>query len=422
MSKIFDYFQQITQIPHCSHDALKLRDFLVSFAKERGYDVQVDVVHNILISKGKPKLALQAHYDMVCVGNAPKIETYIQEDWMMAKNSTLGADNGMAIAMMMALMDESKVCEFVITSDEEVGLIGASALSFDLQAQNLLNLDSEDEAEVYIGCAGGVDIEATKKYATSLSKEDCYEITISGLPGGHSGVEIHKEIPNAIKLFGEYLKDKKVKIASIQGGERVNSIPVNLTAIVCSEIPLVSAEYIDVKKVQGLHEVVDGDEIISLIENFSHGVLSFNDHLNVPGESINLAIISFQNALLKVQTSARAMDSEGLQKVEQQFCDYFTSYDYTVKCEGKYPAWKPEVNAFSKEVEKAMISVFGKSEFKAIHAGLECAIISEKYPKLKLTSIGPNIRSPHSTHEKVELASVEKIYEVVKKVVACYEI
>lgn len=421
MQKIFDYFGQIAQIPHCSHNALKLRDFLCTFAKERGYEVETDTVDNIFISKGSPKLALQAHYDMVCVGNAPKIEIYIEEGWMIAKNSTLGADNGMAIAMMMALMDEGKECEFVITSDEEVGLIGASNLSFDFKAKNLLNLDSEDEAEVYIGCAGGVDIEADKKYQTVHQSGACYEITISGLPGGHSGVEIHKDIPNAIKLFGAFLRDKSVKIASIEGGERVNSIPVNLKAVVFSEETIQSERFIDIKKIKGDFNLVEGDEIVKLIENFENGVLSFNDALQVPGESINLALISLKEGVLNIQTSARAMDSEGLKKVEKKYQDYFASYKCEVRCEGKYPAWKPEINDFSQEVEKAMISVFDKSEFRAIHAGLECAIISEKYPDLKLTSIGPNIRSPHSTHEKVELASVEKIYEVVQKVVASYE-
>ncbi len=421
MHKIFDYFQQITQIPHCSYDASKLKDFLIDFAKERGYKVQTDKTENILIKKGSPKLALQAHYDMVCVGDAPKIETFIEDGWMMAKNSTLGADNGMAIAMMMALMEEGRACEFLFTSDEEVGLIGASALEFKLESKQMLNLDSEDEAEVYIGCAGGVDIEAVKKYERIEKTGTFYELTISGLPGGHSGVEIHKDIPNAIKLFGAFLKDKNVQIASLEAGERINSIPTNLKAILFSHGELICEKNINIEKIEGTFQIVEDNEIIALINDFEHGVLSFNEALKVPDTSINLALVSLKEGILKIETSARAMDDKGLKLVEEKYQNFFESFGFKVKCEGKYPAWKPEINSFSKEVEKAMIEVFGNSEFRAIHAGLECAIISEKYPDMKFTSIGPNIRSPHSTHEKVEIASVAKIYQVVQKIVDGYE-
>jgi dipeptidase D len=421
MQKILDYFQQITQIPHCSHHATKLRDFLVSFASQRGYRVQTDKADNILIKKGSPKLALQAHYDMVCVGNAPKIKTYIKDGWMMAENSTLGADNGMAIAMMMALMDEGRECEYLFTSDEEVGLIGATALEFDLSSKYMLNLDSEDEAEVYIGCAGGIDIEASKSYETTTKEGTFYTLHISGLPGGHSGVEIHKNIPNAIKVFAEYLKDKDVQIASIEAGERVNSIPTNLKAILYSHGELKCEKLVKIEKIDGIFEIVENQEIVELLNNFENAVIAYNHELDVPDRSINLAILSLVNGVIKIQTSARAMDGKGLTDIQKRYESFFRSYGYEVKSYGKYPAWKPEINSFSKVVEKAMIEIFRKSQFKAIHAGLECAIISEKYPEIKFASIGPNIRSPHSRHEKVEVDSVERIYEVVKKIVEEYE-
>jgi dipeptidase D len=421
MQKIFDYFKQITQIPHCSYHCEKLKNFLIDFAKAKGYEVIVDKSDNILIKKTTSRLALQAHYDMVCVGEAPKIETIIENGWMRAKNSTLGADNGIAIAMMMALMDEKIECEFILTSDEEVGLIGASNLEFDLTSKYMLNLDSEDEAEVYIGCAGGVDIEATKSYNTFLKNGSFYEVVVSDLAGGHSGVDIDKNIPNAIKLFAEFIKDKDVQISSIKAGERVNSIPVNLKAVLFSHGELKCEKNINIKKIDGNFKVIEGKEIITLINDFQNGVLSFDKNMDIPDISINLALISLKDGLLKIETSARAMDDKGLKKVQSDYKSFFESFGFDVKCEGKYPSWKPEINSFSKDVEKAMIEVFGKSEFKAIHAGLECAIISEKYPDIKFTSIGPNIRYPHSTSEKVEIESVKKIYEVVKKVVNIYE-
>ncbi len=373
-----------------------------------------------MAKKGTPKLAFQAHYDMVCVGKAPKIETYIEDGWMMAKESTLGADNGIAIAMMMALMDDGVECEFLFTSDEEVGLVGANALEFKIDSKQMLNLDSEDEAEVYIGCAGGVDIEAIKCYNRSFKSGKFYEITISGLQGGHSGVDIDKNIPNAIKLFASFLKDKNLQIASIDGGERVNSIPANLKAIVFCGDDLKSVEFIDVKEITGNFEVIDGNEIISVLDNFQDGMISFDDKLNIPNKSINLATISLKDGKIKIQTSARAMDDEGLENIQKNYQKYFKDFDFDVTCEGKYPAWKPEINSFSKEVEKVMIEVFGKSEFRAIHAGLECAIISKKYPNLKLASIGPNIKFPHSTSEKVELSSVDKTYRVIKSILKSY--
>ncbi len=412
-----EYFQQLTQIPHCSYEAGKLKDFLIDFGKSRGYDVQTDKADNIMIKKRGAKLSLQAHYDMVCVGRAPKIETFVKDGWMYAKESTLGSDNGMAIAMMMALMDVGEVCEFIFTSDEEVGLIGAEALAFELESDYMLNLDSEDEAEVYIGCAGGVDITAEKDFIGVYHDKDFYEITISGLPGGHSGVEIHKDIPNAIKLFANFLKEKEIKIASLKGGERINSIPVNVKAIVACSDNLRSIQHIDVKKIEGHYKVIEGGEIISMLESFNNGVLSYNDTLDVPDISVNLALISLKEGTIMIEASARAMDSEGLETVKNMATRHFEKFGFSVEHHGKYPAWKPEINDFSKTVDSAMREVFGKSAFKAIHAGLECAILSQHYPHMKITSIGPNIRSPHSIHEKVEIASVEKIYSVVQKVI-----
>jgi len=246
MSSIIKHFQTLTQIPHCSREADKLLNFLVAFAKERNYAVEVDEVKNILISKGSPILCLQAHYDMVCMGKAPTIETYEEDGWMKAKDSSLGADNGMAIAMMMRLMDEGQELEFLLTSDEEIGLIGANEVAFDLKSKAMLNLDSEDEAEVYIGCAGGADITASNQDMYVEGKGDCYEVAVKGLVGGHSGVDIDKGIPSAIKVLGEYIFNNNItQLASIYAGERRNSIPANAIAIVRSEKTL--SDHGDVK-------------------------------------------------------------------------------------------------------------------------------------------------------------------------------
>ena len=281
MSNIIEHFKTLTEIPHCSKDADRLLDFLVTFAKEREYEVKVDTVKNIYIFKGEPKLCLQAHYDMVCMGKAPKIETYMEEGWMKAKESSLGADNGMAIAMMMQLMDEGQALEFLLTSDEEIGLIGANKVAFDLQSRYMLNLDSEDDAEVYIGCAGGADITAHKEDEYVKGKGHCYEVAVKGLAGGHSGVDIDKGIPSAIKVLGDYLVENGItQLASLYAGERRNSIPANAVAIIRSENELSGSGNVTVRELKEQPSVLkEGEKIIHLIHAFKQGVRADNKSL-----------------------------------------------------------------------------------------------------------------------------------------------
>jgi dipeptidase D len=420
MSQIIEHFKRLTQIPHCSKEADKLLDFLVSFTEERGYEVEVDEVKNILISKGEPRLCLQAHYDMVCMGKAPNIETYVEEGWMKAKDASLGADNGMAIAMMMQLMDEGKDLEFLLTSDEEIGLIGANEVAFDLKSNYMLNLDSEDEAEVYIGCAGGADIIASKNDTYCEGKGDCYEVAVKGLVGGHSGVDIDKGIPSAIKVLGEYLHENTVtQLASIYAGERRNSIPSNAVAIVRSEKALHNSGEVTARKLKELPDVLcEGEKIIEMIHAFEHGVRAQNIELGIPAVSINFAIISAdEKGGVIIETSARAMDAEALDVLSSETMAFFLSYGFAVDVVDKYPAWKPDVSDFTELVSQEMRSVFGKTKMMAIHAGLECGVIAEKYPALKFASIGPTIRYPHSNREKVKLDSVEKTYEVLQGII-----
>ena len=420
MLRIIEYFEQLTQIPHCSKEADVLCDFLVDFAKECGYEVEVDGAKNIYIHKGTPVLCLQAHYDMVCMGKAPQIETYVEEGWMRAKDSSLGADNGMAIAMMMQLMDEGRVLEYLLTSDEEIGLIGANQLSFDLKAEYMLNLDSEDEAEVYIGCAGGADITAFKQDVYVPGRGECYEVAVKGLAGGHSGVDIDKNIPSAIKVLGSYLKAEGItQLVSFYAGERRNSIPANAVVIVRSETPLKGEGDVTVRTLNELPDIFkEGEKIIDLIDRFKHGVHRMNETLGIPDISINLAIISAdEKGGMTIETSARAMDMDALDTLTAETVAFFEEYGFETKVEDKYPAWKPDVTDFTRLVDEKMKEVFGSSRLMAIHAGLECGVIAEKYPKMKFASIGPTIRYPHSTRERVKLDSVEKTFVVLEKII-----
>ena len=419
MSSIIKYFKEIASIPHCSKQADKLKDFIVDFAKARDYKVSVDEANNILIAKGSPTLCLQAHYDMVCIGEAPNLDIYIEDNVMKAKNSSLGADNGIAIAMMMELMESDEELEFLITADEEIGLVGANALSFDLQSTMMLNLDSEDEAEVYIGCAGGVDIVASKPYAKMADDRDTYEISIDGLAGGHSGVDIDKNIPNAIKLLASYIQGLDLEVVSVDGGERLNSIPSSAKVLVKSTVEPKGNERFKVSKIDSTDPILYGGmEIVDLLKGFSHGVHDINKEFKIPEISINLARVSTKNGISTIETSARAMSADGLARISRETVEFFRSFGYSVELKDKYPSWKPEINNFTKEVANAVVEIFGESKMVAIHAGLECGVILQKYPSILIASIGPTIRYPHSTREEVDLKSVEKTFEVLKLIVA----
>jgi len=413
--KIIKHFITLTKIPHCSEEADQLLLFLETFAKERGYSVEIDETKNILIKKGRPKLAFQAHYDMVCMGKAPLIETVIEEGWMSAKESSLGADNGMAIAMMMELMEQGEALEFLLTADEEIGLVGASALAFKLESSAMLNIDFEDEAEVCIGCAGGADLLALKSFKESTSLSYNYKVSVTGLVGGHSGVDIDKGIPNAIKRLADYLSDKEVRISLFEGGERRNSIPANATAWLSSSEVLESTDGVKVESTEKELKVYESENFLNLLVAFEDGVNSFNEEFNLPDTSINLAIVSFKGGEASIELSARAMNAKGLTEICEKNMRLFAEYRFKGSEAYKYPAWKPEINTFTKRVNGAMMGVFGHSSYTAIHAGLECGVISEKYPHMQFASIGPTICYPHSTREKVKLDSVGKIFRVIEK-------
>lgn len=417
MSRIIEHFKTIAKIPHCSKHTKALRDFLVDFGKQHGYNTEVDSVDNILIHKGKPRLALQAHYDMVCMGDAPNIEVYQENGWLKAKNSSLGADNGIAIAMMMVLIEDGYELEFLLTSDEEIGLIGANGVEFELKSKYMLNLDSESEGEVYIGCAGGIDIKAAKSIKTISNDLDCYEVSISDLPGGHSGVDIDKNIPNAIMQLTQFLHEQDVSLISISGGERINSIPANAKAVISGKnIELLKSDNVTITQIENRSYKFE-ESIISHIAAFQHGILKFNDDLGIPQISQNLAIVDFQEDVLTIEVSVRAMSIEELNLQAKVTADYFRDAGFEVDKKDKYPAWNPEENNFTALSAKCIHKVFGKSTYKAIHAGLECGILKQKYPHMLFASIGPTIIYPHSTREAVNLESIEKTLEVLKKII-----
>ena len=415
-SSVIKHFKKLCEIPHCSYEAETMKAYIVATCREYGYMVSVDETGNILAKKEGAKVTLQVHYDMVCIGAAFPLELQENEGWLSANDSTLGADNGMGMAMMLSLMEEGTEVDCLFTAEEEVGLIGARGLELDLSTPFLLNLDSEEEGIVTIGCAGGVDIIATKKLERQKKKLHLYEYHISGLAGGHSGVDIDKDIPNAISLLFKKLCDSESYIVEVNGGERRNSIPKKADIVfgLEKEEPIDGAVYI------GLHKAeVMGNSctIIKMLADFDSGVRALNSELDIVETSINLALIESSDDVLRVQLSGRAMAREALVALEKETSLYFEKGGFDVAIEGFYSPWKPEKNSFSDLVLDETKRLFKDAAYGAIHAGLECGIIKEKYPKILMASIGPNILYPHSNREQVELASVERVYISLQNIV-----
>lgn len=497
--RFLGYFEQICSIPHCSYQAQKLGEFLLEFSKSRGFDTKIDENFNIHAIKGKPKICLQAHYDMVCVGEAPKIELENDGEFLSAKNSTLGADNGIGLAIIMDIMDEAQDLEVLFTSDEEVGLIGANAFAGEICAPALLNLDSEDDSEVIIGCAGGLLAEFRREFEPSklglgelfspsvsehlstrlLSNEgshstsaenstqnssnlnaNYYELSCEGLEGGHSGMEIAKNIPNAIKELAHFAKNHGANILAMSGGDRDNAIPTWAKALVSASSKLeskglVKAKKLDLLGAKELFAKLCDDDLknpiimksnsadftkrensrnsrIPLLNDFllalPHGVLGWDEGLGLPKTSANLAIVRTsltskdENARIafSIQIYARSSSQEELAKLKNSYEAISELAGFQSSFGASSIPWEPEQSEFAKSVLNALQKYRPNAKITAIHAGLECGCLSakmkQKGKKLVACSIGPNISGAHTINERCEIKSAQIIAQVVRDV------
>lgn len=423
-NNIIEIFKTITAIPRCSGTHQPFINYMQEISEKFGYLCLVDETNNILCKKenSSAKLAFQSHYDIVCLKDNCIPQIVQNGDILTALDSTLGSDNGIGCSYMIALMSEGYDGEFLFTSDEEIGLIGANNLALPLNASYMLNLDSEEEGEICIGCAGGVDIFGTnsnKKIVPNIDNLDLYEITIGKLQGGHSGVDIDKNIPNGIKLIAKTIKECNGKLLDINGGERINSIPVNVKAIIASSThPISSHENMKIEKIdtKSEHLNIYDDKIIDFIYDFQNGVRAKNEELNVVQTSINLAIIKTGIDEIKIELSGRSMDNDDLKNLKDETIKMLKDYNFEVSTNGKYPAWKPDINEFTSKVLEIYKEFTPTASLEAIHAGLECAIFKDKYQHIKVASIGPTINFPHSKKEQVSIKSVENVYKIVKKI------
>lgn len=471
-SLLWKHFEQILKIPHCSGNETELGDYIISQAKKFGLEWKRDDVGNVVVSKGAspgmenaPGVILQGHIDMVCEKNSDvehdfskdPIQTVKKGDWISAKGTTLGSDNGIGVATALAMMAEDELphgpLEFLFTVDEETGLTGATKISSDfLQAKILLNLDSEDEGTFTIGCAGGADSEIQ---LPTERKEDIggelFRLKLYGFRGGHSGIDIDQGRGNAIKLLARMLwqTGKKVSfgLAGIEGGNMRNAIPreawadlyadpstfENLQASFQDSFDKICNEY---KSVEGeakfSFEKSDSDgkkpltedsqkTLINFLVVLPHGVISMHQEMKGLVEtSTNLAIVHTQPDHVQIICSSRSSVASGLEATRNTIaalCD--TVGADLVQPEG-YPGWTPNLQS---KILQTCKDVYNKKfqkqpEVGAVHAGLECGIIGEKFPGMDMISFGPTIEHPHSPEERVHIGSVNKFWDFLTAVLA----
>lgn len=423
--RTIELFKEITNIPRCSGTHEPFMEFMKEFSQKNGFLCKIDGANNILCYKENktPKICLQSHYDIVCLEEG-KIPQIIEPDgYLTAKDSTLGADNGIGCAYMMNLMEEDVNAEYLFTCDEEIGLIGANNIEHELRSSYMLNLDSEMEGEICIGCAGGVDIFGTThkgEYTQNTQNKDMYEISIQDLDGGHSGVDIDKNIPNAIKLLAQTIHECDGELLDINGGERINSIPKAAKAIILTDnTPIASHPNMTIEKLgeKTKHYKRLDKNIVNFLYIFSNGIRGYDKEIEVVHSSINLAKVENTIDGVKISLSARSMDNQDLENVKKETTILLKHFGFEVETDGKYPAWKPSRSKFTEDILNIYKKYVEGAEIKAIHAGLECAIFKEKYPHMQICSIGPNIYFPHSHRERCEISSVHKLYDITKKII-----
>lgn len=463
---VWKYFYDITQIPRPSKKEERILAYLLDFAKERGFETKQDEAGNILITKsataGKenvPTVILQSHVDMVCEKNSDvvhdfdndPIPTVIDGDWVRTKGTTLGADNGIGMAGALAVLASDNVAhgkiEALFTVDEETGLTGANMLAPDLLTGDiLLNLDTDEEGDLYIGCAGG---RGTRAYFEYKEKEVpkgyfWFKVQVRGLRGGHSGSDIDKGLGNANKILARYLYsliDKKYKltISEIAGGNLHNAIAREAYAVVgvkqsykedvrvklnvlIAELeneykniePNLELHLESVAKPQQVMKRDSGRKLIKALYACPHGVIGMSHEIEGLVEtSTNLASIKMlENKTIEVGTSQRSSVESKKHDIVNMVSSVFDLAGADVVNSDGYPGWQPNMDSKILQVAKDVYQkLYGKTPgVKAIHAGLECGLFLEKYPNLDMISFGPDITDAHSPDESMNIPSVEKFW------------
>jgi len=461
---LWSNFYSLTRCPRPSKHEEAVRNFLVKWAKDKKIDCRVDKVGNVIMSKPATKgmenrrpVVLQAHMDMVPQARAGKvhdflkdpIETKIVEDWVYACDTTLGADDGMGVAAIMAVFESKTIkhgpLEALITTDEETGMTGAFGLKAgELKGEFLLNLDSETEGELYVGCAGGVDATMSIPYATEKAPKDycAYRLTLGGLKGGHSGMEINTGRANVNKLMFRHLRwvaECGLRLVSINGGNMRNAIPRDAEAVIAfpkehtecilaefdkvagwvkKELSSVEPDFfMKYEKVRMPQNVIcdaDTQKIINLMMVAPNGVIRMSrDMEGLVETSLNLAIVKTTGKNFTVQALLRSSVDTAKEALAERLVCLAELAGGTCKLSGAYPGWKPNMQSPLLKTMKQVYKKLYKKEpaVVAIHAGLECGLLGGKYPDMDMISFGPTLQSPHSPDERANIPSCKKFYD-----------
>ena len=468
-TQVWKYFAEVCKVPRPSKKEERMIAWLKEFGKSQGLETLADEVGNILIRKpatpgmeAKPWVCLQSHIDMVCEKNSDvqhdfekdPIQAYVDGEWVKARGTTLGADDGIGVAAQLALLSSTDIAhgpiECLFTVDEETGLTGAFALQPGfLKSMILLNLDSEDEGEIFIGCAGGKGTEAYFDYSrVKPAGGKAYKISISGLKGGHSGDDINKGLGNANKILNRFLWNGErmfgLRLGNISGGNLHNAIAREAQAVItipekfeADFVAFVSQLGNDIKAElsitdPGLSVKLEKTEfpaflidentqknLLNALYACPHGVIAMS--ADIPGlveTSTNLASIKMDDKQINVNTSQRSSIESSKKDIVDMMDAVFQPLGAVTTHNDGYPGWKPNVNspilAIAKQSYKNLYDK--EPHYLAIHAGLECGLVGEKYPGMDMISFGPTLRGVHSPAEKLEIASVQKFWDFLVEI------
>ncbi len=465
---LWNNFADLNAVPRGSKKEEKVIAFMVDFGKKLGLETIVDPIQNVIIKKpatpgmeNRKTIVLQSHLDMVHQKNEDTdfdfdtegIKMYIDGDWVTADGTTLGADNGLGVAAIMSILQSKDIphpaIEALFTIDEETGMTGAKGLQEGyLSGEILLNLDTEEDTELDIGCAGGIDVTATKNYTEQQLDGNCkaFELSLKGLKGGHSGMDIHIGLGNANKIMNRIFEATKdlMNIAKIKGGSLRNAIPrESFATVICPTqnaadfVAKASALAEEIKEEfketdPNLEFIIedttcpkkampkeDQEKLINAVKNAHNGVWKMSE--DMPGlveASNNVAKVTVEEGKIQIECLTRSSVEESKMEVANQLKDAFKKEGFAVEFSGSYPGWKPNPDS-------AILNVMGdlyekifdkKADVVACHAGLECGILGTNYPEMDMISFGPTIEGAHSPDERANITSTQKFWKYLLEI------
>lgn len=464
--KVFHFFEEISSIPRGSGDMEKISRYCAEFAEKRGLEFIKDDDNNVVIFKGATKgyedaetVILQGHLDMVCQKDEESeidflkdgLDLYVDGDFVKAKGTTLGADNGIAVAMVLAILDSDELAhpslEAVFTTDEEIGMVGALKLDMSvLKGTRMINLDAEEDGILTVSCAGGSDFVATMPVQRKEEKGTLIEVTLKGLKGGHSGVEINDGRVNANILAGRYLnhlsKSERFSLISVDGGDKSNAIP-NLCRISVlvkdkESFACETNKYLDIIKNEISSREPGFDYTVSVSEDETKNVLTEeikekiifaltlapNGVVEMSKEieglvetSLNLGILKTEEEKITFHFSLRSNKKSALRFLEEKLEAFSEKIGFTWEESGHYPPWEYKENSQLQKIYKECFTELNGFEprFEAIHAGLECGVFSSAKDNLDCVALGPALSEVHTVNEKLSVSSTERTFNLVVK-------